>query len=178
MTAVIEASEVTPGRADTSAGPPRRPARRARPGEVPAPWCRRDGVVCGLLGAIGVVGLVLCWVGATGEAIWREQLAWLLGAIFATALVMFAAMIWVLVGLRRVRHGFRDLRRDQRVALGLTRTAQAVPNPAVAAEHVLVTSRQMTRAHLPECLLVRGKQTTALPAAELADYGRCGVCGS
>lgn len=169
------------GGEQSAAVPPDAPARPVRYRSEPLPWRRLDMVVCGLLAAAGVAGLVVCWFGITSEAVWREQTGWLIGSIFSTGLVILGGGLWVLIGLRRVRQGFRDLRRDQRAALGLTRVrtagAPATVGGTVDGEQ-LVTSRQMTRVHRPDCLLLRGKQAVPVPPAELANYGRCGVCNS
>ncbi|MBA3744182.1 hypothetical protein [Sporichthya sp.] len=144
----------------------------------PSPWRRRDLAVCGALALLGVAGIIGCWFGATDEVVWRDQTGWLIGSIFCTGLVVLGGGLWVLIGLRRVRHGFRDLRRDQRTALGLTRSRATAVETDAAPTGELVTTGQMTRAHRPDCLLLRGKQAVPVPAAERANYGRCGVCNS
>jgi hypothetical protein len=176
----MDHTEEIPEVPSTSATPPDAPARRVHYRRDPLPWRRRDMLLCGLLAVLGVAGVVICWVGATDEAIWRDQTGWLTGAILSTGLVILGGGLWVLIGLRRVRQGFRDLRRDQRAALGLTRvrTGAVAATIADSAEVELVTSGQMTRAHRPDCLLLRGKQAVAVPPAEAANYGRCGVCDS
>jgi hypothetical protein len=142
----------------------------------PAPWRRRDAVLCGLLAVAGIAGIVGCWFGATDEVVWREQTGWLTGAILCTGLVVLGGGLWVLIGLRRVRQGFRDLRRDQRAALGLTRVRATAAVDSADDTGELVTAGQMTRVHRPDCILMRGK--TAQPVAEASTYGRCGVCNS
>lgn len=161
-----------------AAVPPEAPARPVRHRSDPLPWRRLDMVVCGLLAAGGVAGLVACWFGATSEVVWREQTGWLIASIFCTGLVILGGGLWVLIGLRRVRRGFRELRRDQRAALGLSRSRTAPVETAAAPTDELVTAGQMTRAPRPTCLLLRGKPAVPVPAPELANYGRCGVCNS
>jgi hypothetical protein len=180
LTATIDHTEEIPEVPSTSASPPDTPARRVQYRSDPLPWRRRDMLICGLLAVLGVAGLVVCWVGATGEAIWRDQTGWLTGAILSTGLVILGGGLWVLIGLRRVRQGFRDLRRDQRTALGLTRvrTGAVAATIAETSDVQLVTAGQMTRAHRPDCLLLRGKQAVPVLPAEAAKYGRCGVCAS
>ncbi len=173
-----------PGAPEDGAVPADAPARPVRYRSAPLPWRRLDMVICGLIAAGGVAGLVACWFGATSEVVWREQTGWLIGSIFCTGLVILGGGLWLLIGLRRVRQGFRDLRRDQRAAFGLTRARGGVTDPALeptteALEtEGLVTAGQMTRVHKPSCLLLRGKQAVPVPPAELANYGRCGVCNS
>jgi hypothetical protein len=182
LTATIDQTEKAPRVPEgtgTAATPPDAPGRPVSYRSGPSPWRRRDLVVCGLLGGLGVVGIVGCWFGATGEVVWRDQTGWLIGGIFCTGLVVLGGGLWVLIGLRRVRQGFRDLRRDQRAALGLkrVRTATTTETDSVTTDQ-LVTSGQMTRVHRPDCLLLRGKQAVPVAPAELANYSRCGVCNS
>ncbi len=186
MTATIDQTEI-PEVPEKAATPPDTPARPVSYRRDPSPWRRRDMLICGLLALLGVVGVVACWIGATEEAVWRQQSGWLVGAIFSTGLVGVAGVLWILIGLRRVRHGFRDLRRDQRAALGLSRVrgsaadrraADSADETGPIATGELVTSGQMTRVHRPNCLLLRGKQTTPVPADQIENYGRCGVCDS
>lgn len=184
MTVTIDQTDQIPTVPDGAGGdsaaavPPDAPARPVRYRSDPLPWRRLDLVVCGLLAVAGIAGLVACWFGATSEAVWREQTGWLIGSIFCTGLVILGGGLWVLIGLRRVRQGFRDLRRDQRSALGLSRSRTATVAAAAPPADELVTVGQMTRVHRPGCLLLRGKQTVAVPPVELANYRRCGVCNS
>jgi hypothetical protein len=188
LTATIDHTEEipkVPARDKAAAVPPDAPARRAHYRSDPSPWRRRDLLVCGLLALLGIAGLITCWLGASGESVWRKQTGWLIGSIFAAGLVVLGGGLWLLVGLRRVRHGFRDLRRDQRTAFGLTRVRAGISTDTASdgtpegdpAER-LVTVSQMTRAHRPDCLLLRGKAAVPVPAADLGRYGRCGVCNS
>jgi hypothetical protein len=182
LTATIDHTEEIPKvrkRKGTAASPPDAPVRRVHYRSGHSPWRRIDAVLCGLLAAGGVAGILGCWFGATEEAVWRQQTSWLIGAIFCAGLVGLGGGLWVLIGLRRVRQGFRDLRRDQRVALGLARFGAAAAGTAVAfANGDWVNAKDQTRAHRPDCLLLRGKQAVAAPPPELANYSRCGVCAS
>lgn len=177
MTATIDHAEHLPEVTTPSAAPPDGPVRRVSYRRDPSPWRRRDGALCGALGALGVTGIVVCWFGATDEVVWRDQSGWLIGAIFSTGLIVLGGGLWVLIGMRRVRQGFRDLRRDQRAALGLTRVRG---NGAAAGVPLdgMVTAHQMTRVHRPDCILLRGKQALTVAPGEIDSYGRCGVCNS
>lgn len=163
-----------------AAPPPDAPRRRVQYRSARSPWRRGDAVLCGALAVLGLAGIVACWFGASDEIVWREQSGWMMGAVLSTGLVILGGGLWVLIGLRRVRQGFRDLRRDQRAAFGLTRTraAAAADETGPVATGALVTAHQMTRAHRPDCILLRGKQVVPVPADEAGSYGRCGVCNS
>lgn len=178
MTATIDHTEEIPEVPAQSSAPPGAPARRVSYRRDPSPWRRRDAVLCGLLALLGVAGIAGCWFGATDEVVWREQTGWVIGAIFCTGLVVLGGGLWVLIGMRRVRQGFRDLRRDQRAALGLTRVRPGAAAEAPVGDGALVTAGQMTRVHRAGCLLLRGKQAVPVPLADLDSYGRCGVCNS
>ena len=168
------------GRAAPADGPPDAPVRRVHYRSDHSPWRRLDTVLCGLLAVLGIAGVIACWFGATSEAVWRQQTSWLIGAIFCTGLVGLGGGLWVLIGLRRVRQGFRDLRRDQRVALGLSRVRGSADRTAAApgAAGELVRAKDQTRVHRPDCLLLRGKQVVAVAPADVDQYSRCGVCNS
>lgn len=178
MTATIDHKEEIPEVPAHSAAPPDAPTRRVTYRRDPAPWRRRDAVLCGLLAVLGIAGIIACWFGATDEVVWRDQTGWLTGAILCTGLVVLGGGLWVLIGLRRVRQGFRDLRRDQRAALGLTRRRGAGVSSEPVVDGTLVTASQMTRVHRADCILLRGKAAQPVPAADLDSYGRCGVCNS
>lgn len=156
--------------------PPGPRGRAPRYFEASGPWRRRDGIVTGVLALLGIVGLVICWLAVSDEPVWREQLGWAIGAVFATGLVVVAGAIWVLVGLRTVRRGMRDLRREQRRVFDLP----ALVDGAVASgasEVGFVTAARMRRVHRPDCLLMQGKSAVTVAAADVERYGRCGVCG-
>lgn len=188
MTTTVDRPEVGPASGegiDPAAAPPASP-QLPRYRSDPGPWRRRDGLLAGLLGAAGTAGLIVCWFGVSDEVVWREQIPWAIGGVLCTAVVVVAGALYLLRGLRCVRQGFRDLRRDQRVLLGLPRvspSAGAAAAPATTSDVTgpvssvtYVSAPEMTRAHRPDCLLMRGKQATPVPAAEVDRYPRCGVC--
>jgi len=126
------------------------------------------------LAASGAVVLLICWVGVSGEGAWRDQLGWLVGACLGAGAVVLAAVLWLLVGLREVRRGFRDLRRDQRMMLGLSEALLERESAGAPRLDRWVSAPGMTRAHRPECLLMRGKTPEPVPAGD--PRPRCGVC--
>jgi hypothetical protein len=143
----------------------------------PSPWRRVDAVIPGLLAVLGVVVLVVCWFGASGEVRWRDQTDWFIGGCLGAGAFALGAVLWVLVGMREVRRGFADLKADQREILGLhagpsTRDLADLTGPIAG----WVTAAGMTRAHLSTCLLMRGKTAVPLAASDVPSYERCGVC--
>jgi hypothetical protein len=141
------------------------------------PWRRRDGVVAGVVAAIGLAGLVGCFLGAADERYWREQLDWVTAAGLCTALFVLAVAGWILVGMRRLRRGFRLLADRKNTVLGLDLSGEGTaPGPDEGSELVRVVPQN--RVHRPSCLLLRGKSATVVPAEQLDSYDRCGVCRS
>jgi hypothetical protein len=127
--------------------------------------------VPGILALVGLIVMVICWVQLSDKLIWRDQISWLVGAGLGAGAVVLGGVLWILVGMREVRRGFRDLRRQQR----MLSSGEPGPVPTVAptgAVLTLVSGAGMTRAHRPDCLLLRGKATA--PVAD--DRPRCGVC--
>lgn len=86
-------------------------------------WSRPELAVATLLGAVGSLGLVGCWWGASGERTFEDQKDWLIGAILAAALIVLGVVILLLAGFRRLRAAKDD-------AVG--RFLRAVPIVAVA----------------------------------------------
>jgi hypothetical protein len=125
--------------------------------------------VPGILAVVGIVVMVICWVRLSDKVVWRDQISWLVGACLGAGAVVLAGVLWILVGLREVRRGFRDLRRDQQRVLRFVDLGSTAVSTETTA---LVSAPGMTRAHRPDCLLLRGKQT----APVTGDLPRCGVC--
>ncbi|MGQ0465916.1 MAG: hypothetical protein ACT4QG_11410 [Sporichthyaceae bacterium] len=142
---------------------------------VPSPWRRGETVVAGIVGGIGVLGIGWCWYQASDKVVWRDQLSWLAGAAPFASLVVLAGVCWVVVGMRRVRGGFRELADARAAAFALDRP-EVTMTAVLAAAPGLVTAESMTRAHRPDCLLMRGKTAIEIPLVDEPQYQRCGVC--
>lgn len=152
-----------------------------------SPWELLDFVRLARLAGVGGVGLAACWFGAAGEADWHRQIPWIAGGTAAVMVAGFAMVVWLLAGMRQVHRGARALMAEiLEDRLGI----QPNPEPAATsgvqsqaligagAEAGYVIGAGMTRAHRPECSLVRGKQTHEVSAAEMHEraLGLCGMC--
>ncbi|MDP9183453.1 MAG: hypothetical protein M3P04_11835, partial [Actinomycetota bacterium] len=136
-----------------------------------SPWRSRDVVRCLSLMGLGLGGLLACGYGLTGEAAWRDQIPWGIGALAGTGVFVLGGVSWLLAGMRAVRQGVRELELDRRRVLGLHSAGSAEQGLAT---HELVTADGMRQAHRPDCLLVRGKAVR--PAATAAQP--CKVCAA
>lgn len=151
-------------------------------------WRARDITRSMVLWTLGLLGGLLCWYGAAGEDNLRDQVPWILGAAAATGLFVLGGAALLIAGFREVRRGVRELDVDKQVVFGLlsnevraslreaeAAALQAEPGTLVDAG-ALVAAEGMARAHLPSCLLVRGKQVQLLDDRAAAGLRSCGVC--
>lgn len=142
------------------------------------PWTQRQTRTFGVLAALGLLGLGLCWYFLSGEAAYQDQVPWLIAAIVCVLVLGIVMAYWILLGMRTVHAGSRELSHVLRVGtLDPRRRLRAL---SVARDHdvVLVAAANMTRAHRDTCLLVRGKQVNPVSAADAAARGLtlCGAC--
>lgn len=146
-------------------------------GETPEPWRRRDAAVVGLVVGLGVVGLIITWIGISGTARLTPQARWLGLGIASLLLAGFAMVGWLVLGLTRVA----ILRRE--VVRRLDRT-EPVAEAAVTAEvptgDRFGIATGMRRYHLAHCPLLAGKDVRWLDAKTLAfaDTEPCGICAA
>jgi hypothetical protein len=143
-----------------------------------APWTQRQARTFGLLAALGLVGLGLCWYFLSGEAAYQDQVPWLIGAIICVLVMGVAMAYWLLLGVRTVHAGSREVSQVLRVeTLGPRRRLRAVASSR-SNDVVFVATADMTRLHRDTCLLVRGKSATVVIAADAAARGLtlCGAC--
>ena len=173
MTTVAAAGRTAPPR--EAEAPPARPRPTGRYLTDPSPWRASYGIVPGILAVLGVVVMVLCWVQLSDKVVWRDQISWLVGACLGAGAVVLGGVLWILVGMREVRRGFRDLRRQQRILIP-SDVQVARPEATTGEVLVLVSALGMERAHRPDCLLLRGKNAVPVPVGD--DRPRCGVCAA
>lgn len=130
-----------------------------------------------VVATIGITGVVWCWIRASDDVIWRDQLDEVrVGALCSTIFVL-ACVGWVLVGMRRVRAQIGRLRADRARIYG-TALDGLVPDATAGVElaGTLVTAKSMTRVHRSDCLLMRGKTPVVVTGHQVDTYPRCGVC--
>jgi len=111
-----------------------------------------------------------------GERYWREQLDLISVATFCTLLVVLAVVGWIVVGMRRLRRGFRELAARKDRVFGLNDLAE--DDDPSELDGSLVRLPAMNRVHRPGCLLLRGKTPVVVPAEQVGSFDRCGVCRS
>jgi len=181
MTAVLElVEERAHGRPAGDIPAPRvahaEPRRRYLSQETP--WRVPPLLTSLVITIAGLLGAGACWYGASGEAYLRDQLPWLVGAISSGAVFGVGMVIWLIVGFRELRQGQRELFADLAVVYPRSAAAAAVTESPLDAAETLVTALNMSLAHRPECLLLRGKSVTVITEAEVAAWGldRCRMC--
>jgi hypothetical protein len=145
--------------------------RRSQPG---GPWQFGDlfGVALGNLA--GLAAIVAGYVGASHEAVARQQVSWVNLGVVGLVLVSAANGGWLLAGRRacgRLRHALLP------VEAGAPWPGErAVQARSVAS--TLVAAPAMTWYHRPDCHMVAGKDVSAAGRPEHQAAGRrpCGVC--
>jgi hypothetical protein len=120
--------------------------------------------------AIGVVFVVVAWIGASGERRLSLQVAWVNLAVVGSAVAAAGQASWLLQGRRAVgvrRHQvLPDRERPRRPA--------ARPTARVAATRVVALAGS-GRYHRPDCLLVAGKDLDDVDATR-DGLQPCEVC--
>ncbi len=180
MRATLTRTEVSVGRESRGRSAGRSGSRSAPRWQEFSPrlWSRRENAVLAIVGGLCVAGLALCWKAVADETWWRDQLGVAkVGALF-TGLFVLVVLGWIVLGMRRLRAGLRELAARRREAYGLGPSVELSVGDVLATSTELVMAGSMTRAHRPSCLLLRGKSVQPVPAAQAAEYPRCGVCRS
>ncbi|MGQ0626052.1 MAG: hypothetical protein ACT4PP_15570 [Sporichthyaceae bacterium] len=178
-----EQADVGSARATEPAGPAG-PRRRRRYLREPAPWRRSDLIRAGILAVIGLAVSVWGWFGVSGEVRLREQEVWVVVAMFGAVIAALGGSYLVLVCMREVRLGQRQLMIDIAEVMAWPVSGKGrVLDIAALAESAevtgaLVTGGGMTFVHHPDCPIVRGKATEPITDAEAQRRGlqRCGMC--
>ena len=144
-----------------------RNTRAVRP--IPdAPWTRADRLVTAAVIALGVLLILIAWIGASDTTDWDTQMGWTALSMAGVVVVCIGVGIWLFRGFARVRAEARAVRRS--VAARIARNGPTVEDDI---SNGWVTVAGMAHRHRPDCLLVRGKNVVATDEAVLAP---CGVC--
>ena len=145
-------------------------ARRAvrTPHDSDALWTPGERIVPAVAIALGVLLVLVAWLGASNTTQWDTQLRWTALAMVGVVVVCIGVGVWLSTGFARVRADARAVR--------FALTARLAPttgeNIRRGGDRVTVTG--MTHHHAPDCLLVAGKTTMSADEGALAP---CGVCG-
>lgn len=143
------------------------------------PWEKGDLIVlAGRLG-IGLLGLLICWIGCSGTEKWVPQQGWTAGAIGALVLALSGVASWVQTGVRNNRDAQSALLPQVRSRFVHQAAADLVPVAvAVTSATGYVAGASMSRYHRADCLLAIGKSVDPVSKvdAENAGFLACGVC--
>jgi hypothetical protein len=140
------------------------------------PWQRREVVWPSARIAVGLIGIWVAYVGASGTLNWTDQSWWV--AIGSIALIVSLSGVagWIKVGLRNVRH-------LEKLMLGTARVQFAGAAAAISADarrahqadtSALVVLAGATLVHRADCLLVTGKPVQGVSSSPGLET--CGMC--
>ncbi len=141
------------------------------------PWNRRAGVVPAILLALGVIGMVVGWVGISDTADLEEQARWLGLGIGSLIVAGIGMVVWLLAGLVSVSTMRRSVMHDLAI-----RYPADVPQTALTAEQPLVgqfgIATGMRRYHRPDCDVLIGKTVQWQDEEFFLSAGTtpCGMC--
>lgn len=154
------------------------PAARRSCAEDPSPWHRRDAVVPLALVGLGALVAGAGWDRVSRQNTFDDQVGWIVLAISGAVLSGIGMSLWLIVGLRAVRRGQRELWTEVRAVWGLPAVHDPVGRPGPAGPADLVTADRMTRVHDRSCRLVVGKDVRPVSAPDALALGlaRCRVC--
>jgi hypothetical protein len=154
------------------------PRRRRRYLCETSPWRRGDVVRAVLLAALGVLIAGFCWYKVSGQVRLRDQQSWAAGSVLGLVVACLGAVSWLLVGLRAVRLGQRQLLADIAVVMDWPANPAAYAArrdaPGMDAPDLLVSGPGMTLVHRSACPIARGKNVT--PVAQGHGLNPCPMC--
>jgi hypothetical protein len=131
---------------------------------------------------IGVAAVAASWLGTSGTTSYTRQVHWVVLGVGGIIVEGTGIAIWLLSGMRLLRQRQTQLKYRVRVNLLSRDSAPPRPSEVESVSKVrpvrFVSGRDMTRFHLPDCPLVRGKvaQAATRSAHERAGRQPCGVC--
>lgn len=157
---------------------PRLGVRAAQPAETvvaaarrTVPWSLQDLRRLVRTFAVGLTGLVVAWLVASGTTDLVHQEYAVAGGIVATAVAVTGLAGWLLAGVRALR-AERAQSLPQIRELIARRSPETAPVPAQAVDGP-VTAPGMTHYHDAACLMVRGK---AAQPADVPALLPCPIC--
>lgn len=146
---------------------------RVRRHDGDEPWARRDALLPALLTVLGLVGLVVGWLGISDTVSLSRQTRWFALGIGSVVLGSLGVVLWLVTGLTNLGR----LRREVIAGLALRAAADAPVEPA-AVEHEVRFGvvAGMRRHHRADCELLAGKEVRWLTADEVGTMPACGIC--
>lgn len=144
----------------------------------PEPWGRGAVAAALVLVALGLIGLVVGWVGISDSADMEEQARWLALSIGSLIVAGFGMVAWLLAGLVAVGTLRRTVLRDVAARAPANWAALSFAAPPSEALGRFGIATGMRRYHRPECDLLAGKTVRWLDAQalEFAVTEPCGMC--
>lgn len=139
-----------------------------------SPWRRRDLIKLTALHVLGLVVIVVGWIGSSGELDFADQTRWTAVAVFGAILATVGGASWLLAGLATVSRE-RRLLRDQ---LGVLYAPQPTRSLDGVDDRTFVVAEGMRRYHRASCDVVRGKATRPVAGPGHEELLPCGMCRS
>jgi hypothetical protein len=141
-----------------------------------SPWRFGDLYRLATRAAIGLIGLLVSWAGASTTTDFTTQVVWIGVGVGVLVVSVAGSVAWLVGGFGAVGAERRSIRNEVR-----SRWAR----PELANEDALdptglVVGEGMRRYHLSTCDVVRGKEITRVTLSEATKLGfaPCGMCES
>jgi hypothetical protein len=140
-----------------------------------SPWRVGDLYRVGTRSAIGLIGLLVAWAGASTTTTFTTQVIWIGVGVGVVVVSAAGSVGWLVSGFGAVAAERRAIRTDIRARW--TRP-ESILDPLAPAEIVIADG--MRRYHLSTCDVVAGKAVTPVPLVEAQSLGfaHCGMCQS
>jgi hypothetical protein len=163
-------------------------ARRGpRRSQSDSPWNERDFLRTTGFVVLGVTLLAVCWFASSGEADFQSQIVWVAGGAASIVVAGIGLGGWLLAGIREVHREMYEvtagmktivLHSPPEVMFDEVDDLDRPVSPPAAGRAVYVIGAGMSRVHVPDCVLVRGKPTSEVGVPEILarGLGYCEVC--
>jgi hypothetical protein len=146
-----------------------------QPPRLPVPWKPEQLIRLLATDLLALALLVIAWFNSAGELHLATQIRYVDLAVLAAVLAGIGHTSWIVAGRRAVGLRTRELAEQvqQRCRVGASAASQAPTLTAFGAITGYVQAAGMTKVHVPECPLIKGKPMVVVAA----DAGLpCGVC--